>query len=88
MSRSKREEILRRRWLEVLRAELAHREEGEDSGARREQLIAGLQAQLEVIAERMCAVPGYIEPSDAEKTQWSRELKAWFRDYARRRACR
>jgi hypothetical protein len=80
---SRREEILRRRWLEVLRAEPAHREEGEDSGARRERLIAELQAQLEVIAERLRADPNFVEPSDAQKAEWRQELDAYFRTYAR-----
>jgi hypothetical protein len=86
-SRSRREEILRQRWLEVLRAELASREEGEDGRARREQQIAEFHAQLNVIAERMRSAPGYVEPTPAEKAQWGRELDLWFRqEYRSRRS--
>jgi hypothetical protein len=83
---SRREEALRKRWLEVLRAELNHRNEAEEGGERREQLIAAFQAQLEVIAERLRSAPGYTEPTPSEKAEWGRELDAWFRSYARRRA--
>jgi hypothetical protein len=76
---SRREEILRRRWIEVLRAELAHREEGEESGARREQLIAEFQAQLDLIADRLRSDPNFVEPSEAQKAQWGKELDAYFR---------
>jgi hypothetical protein len=81
-SRSRREEILRQRWLEVLRAELAHREEGEESGALREQRIAEFQAQLDVIAVRLRADPNYVEATEAQKAQWGRELDAYFRQRA------
>jgi hypothetical protein len=82
-SRSRREEILRQRWLEVLRAELASREEAE-GGELREQRIAAFRVQLNVIAERLRSAPGYVEPTDAEKAQWRKELDAWFRSYASR----
>jgi hypothetical protein len=79
---SRRQEALRRRWIEVLRSELASREEADEGGERREQLIAAFQAQLDLIAERMRSAPGYVEPSDAEKAQWRKELGAYFRNYA------
>jgi hypothetical protein len=83
---SRREELLRRRWLDVLRAERSRREEGEDGGARRARVIAELQAQLDVIAERLRAAPDYVEPSDAQKAQWRRELDAFFKqNYGGRR---
>jgi hypothetical protein len=68
-SRSRREEKLRQRWLEVLRAELAHRNETEEGGELREQRIAELQAQLDVIADRIRSAPAYVEPTEAEKAQ-------------------
>jgi hypothetical protein len=86
---SRREELLRRRWLDVLRTELVRREEGEDGAARREGLIAELQDRLDLIAERIRAAPDYVEPSDAQKAQWGRELDIWFRqNYGGRRGPR
>jgi hypothetical protein len=55
---SQREEKLRQRWLEVLRAELARRDETEESGERREQLIAALEAELRAMAERLATAEG------------------------------
>jgi hypothetical protein len=79
----RREEKLRRRWLDVLRAELASRN-AERDGPLREQRIAEFQAQLDVIAERLRAAPDWVEPTPAEQAQWGRELDAWFRTYASR----
>ena len=76
-SRSHLEKKLRQRWLEVLRAELDRRDQ-EDGGASRERRIAELQAQLDVMAERIRAAPDYVEPSEAQKAQWGRALDAWF----------
>jgi hypothetical protein len=81
---SRREEALRRRWLEVLRSELERREEAEAGGERRERLIAELQARLDVIAERFRAAPDYVEPSEAQKVQWRKELDAFFASYRSR----
>jgi hypothetical protein len=50
--------MLRQRWLEVLRAELVRRDEEEEGGARREQAIAALEAELQAIAERLATVEG------------------------------
>jgi hypothetical protein len=55
---SQRKEKLRQRWLEVLRAELDRREEGEDGDERREQAIAAIEAELQAIAERLAGVEG------------------------------
>jgi hypothetical protein len=86
---SRLEEMLRRRWIEVLRAELAHREDGEDGAARRERLIAELQARLDVIATRFQSAPDYVEPTEAQKAQWRKELDAWFaQNYGARRGGR
>jgi hypothetical protein len=57
-SRSRREELLRRRWLEVLRAEFARRREEEEDDGLREQRIAALAAELQAIAERLATVEG------------------------------
>jgi hypothetical protein len=84
-SRSRREETLRQRWLEVLRAELVYREEGDDGGARREQLVAEFVARLDEMAERMCAAPGYVEPSEAQKAQSRQRLDVWFDAWLRDR---
>jgi hypothetical protein len=62
--------MLRRRWLEVLRAELVRRDEEEEGGALREQGIAALEAELLAIAERLAATGGPLpreESSIAER---------------------
>ena len=57
--RSRREEMLRQRWLEVLRAELGRRDE-EEGGELREQRIAAFEAELRAIAERLAATEGSL----------------------------
>jgi hypothetical protein len=52
-SRSRREEMLRKRWLEVLRAEFARRREEEEDDGLREQRIAAIEAELQAMAERL-----------------------------------
>jgi glutathione S-transferase len=52
--------MLRQRWLEVLRAELVRRDEEEEGGARREQAIAALEAELRAMAERLAGVEGSL----------------------------
>jgi hypothetical protein len=36
-------------------------------------------AKLAEIGERLCAAPYYVEPSEAQKKQWGREIDAFFR---------
>jgi hypothetical protein len=55
---SRRQAMLRRRWLEILRDELARRSEEEDDDELREQRIAALEAQLALMAERLAATGG------------------------------
>jgi hypothetical protein len=71
-SRSRREETLRQRWIEVLRAELVRRgeEEDEEGGERREQAIAALAAELRATAERLAVTEdGYPLLEDASVMQ-------------------
>jgi hypothetical protein len=59
-SRSRREEMLRRQWLEVLRAELGRRNDEEEDDALREQRIAAFEDELRALAERLTTTEGSL----------------------------
>jgi hypothetical protein len=67
----------RDRWFEQLHAERERRlattlmVDGQDP---REAFMA----RLAVIGERLCTVPDYVDPSEAQKKQWRREIDAFF----------
>jgi hypothetical protein len=68
----------RERWFERLHAERERRlaaalmVDGQDP---REAFMA----RLVVIGERLRSAPGYVEPSEAQKNQWGKEIDAFFR---------
>jgi hypothetical protein len=69
----------RDRWFEQLHAERERRCEAElmiDGRDPREAFMA----TLALIGQRLCAAPDYVEPSEAQKKQWGKELDAWFRE--------
>jgi hypothetical protein len=71
---------LRAQWFAEIEAEIERRRAAAfeaEGGDATEKLLA----QLDAMAERLRAAPDYVEPSDAQKTQWGEELDAWFRDH-------
>lgn len=85
ISRSQRREAtLRRRWLEILQAELLQREKV-NGGERREYAIAEL-ATVDVMGERLRAAPNYRPPTEDEAAALERDLDEIFKRYATSRA--
>jgi hypothetical protein len=68
----------RDRWFEQLHTERERRlaatlmVDGQDP---REAFVA----RLEVIGERLRAAPDFVEPSEAQKREWGKEIDAFFR---------
>jgi hypothetical protein len=68
----------RDRWFERLHTERERRLYAElliDGRDPREALMA----TLALIGERLRTGPGYVEPSEAQKKQWGREIDGFFR---------
>jgi hypothetical protein len=61
---------------EALAAEQARRQArlGAESGDPRERLLA----ELDQMAERMRAAPGWVEPTAEERAEHAREVERWF----------
>jgi hypothetical protein len=71
--------------LQYHRLLLAERRRRNPAGAAgREDALEWLLAELDEMEQRLRADPNFVEPSDAQKAQWGRELDAWFRSYAPR----
>jgi hypothetical protein len=69
----------RDRWFERLHSERERRLYAKlliNGQNPREAFIA----TLAVIGERLCAAPDFVEPSEAQKKQWWREIDALFRE--------
>ena len=69
-------EKLRSAWLRLLRAELGRRSAYTTTDDARERLIA----ELDQMAERMRAAPGWVEPTAEERRQGVAEIEDCLRE--------
>jgi hypothetical protein len=75
-SRNPRDAVLRERWLAILRAELASREDvdNDDVGDAREVLYR----KLDEMGERLRMAPGYVAPTPEQTALAVQELERFF----------